>query len=247
VSFAGEPGRDDGSLPPVNIEIPDDARELARDVLAYHREQRARHRRERLSRFLGPFARAGLIRHGAVLPLIATCLAIALLAGAMLSVVTISPASAPTLGKYPGASATPTSSGANIVSSLPEDAVLLGGQYVQVRTLTSSVLVLIPPNCGCGDLAERVAAQGAEAHVAVYFVFFAGTSNGLAGMNSMTAQYGDGVARTVYDDSGLLYTDFQPGRLTALLVRKDATVDVRRTFPPGFDLGPALRALKGTH
>ena len=41
MSFASEPGRDDNGLPPVNIEIPDDARELARDVLAYHREQRA--------------------------------------------------------------------------------------------------------------------------------------------------------------------------------------------------------------
>ena len=34
MSFASEPGRDDNGLPPVNIEVPDDARELARDVLA---------------------------------------------------------------------------------------------------------------------------------------------------------------------------------------------------------------------
>ena len=40
MSFASGPGRDDGSLPPVNIVIPDDARELDRDVLAYRRELR---------------------------------------------------------------------------------------------------------------------------------------------------------------------------------------------------------------
>ena len=49
MSFS-EPGRDDGNLPPVNIVVPDDARELDRDVLAYHRELRARRRRQRLTR-----------------------------------------------------------------------------------------------------------------------------------------------------------------------------------------------------
>ena len=41
MSFASGPGRDDGGLPPVNIVIPDDARDLDRDVLAYRRELRA--------------------------------------------------------------------------------------------------------------------------------------------------------------------------------------------------------------
>ena len=52
MSFASEPGRDDGNLPPVNIVIPDDARELDRDVLAYRRELRAKRRRQRLVRLL---------------------------------------------------------------------------------------------------------------------------------------------------------------------------------------------------
>ena len=36
--------------PPLDIQIPDDARELERDVLAYHRELRAKRRRSRLRR-----------------------------------------------------------------------------------------------------------------------------------------------------------------------------------------------------
>src|ERR1700753_1719923 len=54
VSFASQPGRDDGNLPPVNVVIPDDARELDRDVLAYQREMRSRRRRDRLTRLFRP-------------------------------------------------------------------------------------------------------------------------------------------------------------------------------------------------
>ena len=55
MSFASDPGRDDGNLPPVNVVIPDDARELDRDVLAYRRELRARRRRQWLMRLFRPF------------------------------------------------------------------------------------------------------------------------------------------------------------------------------------------------
>ena len=54
VNAGGEPERDDFPLPPVDIEIPDDARDLARDVQAYHRERRAARRRRRLGRLHAP-------------------------------------------------------------------------------------------------------------------------------------------------------------------------------------------------
>ena len=76
--------------PPLDIQIPDDARELDRDVLAYHREQRALRRRQRLRRLAGPFA-----ARGSVMPLLASILAVCLVAGAMLSVATFSPATSP--------------------------------------------------------------------------------------------------------------------------------------------------------
>jgi len=75
---------------PLDIQIPDDARELDRDVLAYHREQRAKRRRNRLRQLGGPLA-----GHGAIMPLLASILAVCLVAGAMLSVATFSPATAP--------------------------------------------------------------------------------------------------------------------------------------------------------
>jgi hypothetical protein len=76
--------------PPLDIQIPDDARELDRDVLAYHRELRARRRRRRLRRLASPFS-----GQGAVLPVLASILAVCLVAGAMLSVATFSPPIAP--------------------------------------------------------------------------------------------------------------------------------------------------------
>jgi hypothetical protein len=82
------PGGDagwDGS--PLDIQVPDDARELERDILAYHREQRALRRRRRLRRVLP--GQAG------VMPLIASILAVCLVAGMMLSVFTISPTDGP--------------------------------------------------------------------------------------------------------------------------------------------------------
>jgi hypothetical protein len=81
---------------PLGIQIPDDARELDRDVLAYHREQRAQRRRSRLRRLAGPLG-----GHGTVMPLLASILAVCLVAGAMLSVATFSPATAPGVRTHP--------------------------------------------------------------------------------------------------------------------------------------------------
>ncbi len=80
----GEPERDDTGLPPVDIEIPDDARELDRDVQAYHRELRASRRRQRGRRLGLP----RLARDGIILPLLACCMILALITGTLLTVFT---------------------------------------------------------------------------------------------------------------------------------------------------------------
>ncbi len=73
--------------PPLDIQVPDDARELDRDVLAYHRELRAQRRRRWLRGLTGPIA-----GRGTLMPVLASILAVCLVAGAMLSVATFSPA-----------------------------------------------------------------------------------------------------------------------------------------------------------
>ncbi len=86
---------------PLDIQVPDDARELDRDVLAYHRELRAQRRRNRLRRLTRPFSGPAT-----VMPLLASILAVCLVAGAMLSVATFSPATAPADNKTRPPSAT---------------------------------------------------------------------------------------------------------------------------------------------
>jgi hypothetical protein len=97
VEVTVNPGWDE---PPLDVQVPDDARELDRDVLAYRRELRARRRRTRLRRLTSPFA-----GQGTILPLLASILAVCLVAGAMLSVATFSPASAPPDRPHPTAAA----------------------------------------------------------------------------------------------------------------------------------------------
>ena len=92
MNLGGDPERDDFGLPPVDIEIPDDARELDRDVQAYHRELRAQRRRLRARRLHGP-----LTRDGMVLPLLAGCLVLALISGTLLTLFSAGQADMPGL------------------------------------------------------------------------------------------------------------------------------------------------------
>lgn len=237
MSFS-EPGRDDSSLPPVNMVIPDDARELDRDVLAYRRELRARRRQQRLLRLFKPFRAHDPGGHATIIPLIAACLAIALVGGALLSVVTMSPASAPTLSS-PQASAQPTVSPSS-PSKLPTGTVQLNGQREPVRSLVTSTIAIIPANCGCGTALSRLATESVAAHVGLYF---AGTGATIPQLPSLTARYGDGAALAVADDDGVLSSAYHPAGLTVLLVFKDATADVVRNLSGDFQLTSVLRTL----
>jgi hypothetical protein len=239
VSFASEPGRDDGNPPPVNIVIPDDARELDRDVLAYHREKRARRRRQRLLRLFGPLRRREFGGQAAILPLIATCVALSMLAAAMLSVVAISPASAPTLTGPSRFFAGPLVQPSGL-TSLPAGTVRLDGRIEPVRSLASSALALVPAGCDCGPALSRLAGQATAAHVGLYFV---GAGAVIPQLAALIARFGGGTAEAVYDTGDVLTAAYRPVGLTVLLVYSDATAKVRRNLPPDFQLTPALRQL----
>jgi hypothetical protein len=236
VSFASEPGRDDGNLPPVNIVVPDDARELDRDVLAYRREMRAKRRRQRFLRFFQPFRTPELGGHAAFIPLIAICLAICVVGGALLSVATMSPASVPaTQGTaqavVPHGELTP----------LPAGTVQVAGRAQPVRSLTSSVIALIPANCDCGLALQRLAGQAIDAGAKLYF---AAGGQALAQLAGLTARFGDGTAVAVADSDGVLTADYRPSGLTVLLVFKDDAADVQRNLTADFQFTPLMRELR---
>jgi hypothetical protein len=244
LSFASEPERDDGSLPPVNIVIPDDARELERDVLAYRREMRVKRRRQRLLRLVQPFNRSSALGGpAAIVPLVALCLALALVGGALLSVVTMNPADAPVV------SSTPTSPqiGQTGLTVLPTGNVVVAGRSKPVRSLAGSVLALVPADCGCGQELDRLAGQAVAAGVPLYFV---GTGSAASSASSAqqlaaeTAQYGRNHAIAADDAEGVLAGAYRPDGLTVLLAYSTAKTEVRRHLGTAFQLGPQLSELK---
>ena len=239
MSFASEPGRDDGNLPPVNVVIPDDARELDRDVLAYRREQRIKRRRQRLMRLFRPFRLPESGGQAAIIPLIAACLAISLVGGALLSIFTMSPASAPTLNA-PRSSGQPTA-GRGALTALPTGTVQLNGRAVPVRSLVTATIALVPADCGCDAQLDRLAGQAVAARVGLYF---AGAGQVIPELPGLVARDGDGAALAAADDDNVLSGAYHPTGLTVLLVFRDANAEVFRGLSGSFQLTPTLRQLR---
>ena len=221
-----DPDRDDFGLPPVDIEIPDDARELDRDVQAYQRELRARRRRERASRLRGPLARDGM-----VLPLLAGCLILALVTSTLLIMFAADQTGMPVLPGHPATTSAapkqPTASSrpaGQINGPLPSGQVVIGRKAVPLRTLTTpaaAMLTLIPPDCQCATLLRQLGARAALAHVAVYLV---GTEDIMQQVFQLATQSGQSSARVAEDVGNVLGTTYGHSGMTAILVRPDGTV-----------------------
>jgi hypothetical protein len=262
VNNGGDPGRDDYGLPPVDIKVPDDARELDRDVLAYRRELRSLRRRMLARRLAGP-----LTRDGMVLPLLAGCLALTLLAATLLTVFTVGqgaigqgqgpvggPFTHPDFARSGAASPAAGGSGASLGPAigrpggpLPDTMVLVDGQPMHLADLTGQyviVLALIPPACKClRDLRQlTVQAQGGGAQT--YLVGVRGEN-----VSQLSDQVGLGAAHAVEDTEGLLPSLYRNSTmLTAVLVDKDGSVAHLVTDRHGFQMIKAqVHALVSGH
>ncbi len=258
VNVGGEPDRDDSGLPPVDIEIPDDARELDRDVQAYHRELRAQRRQMRIGRLHAPLTRDGL-----VLPLLAGFLAMVLISGVLLSVFTTgqtgqarpatsaSPTNAsigqaPATGQAPANQAPATSQPAPkqapaSTARLPAATIIVSGKFVPLSSLARAVLTLVPAGCQCTSALRQLRRRATAAQVTLYLV---GTGSDLARVRWLAARTGRPAAKVANDPDGVLATAYRPHGLTAVLVRFDGSVGpVLRDLRPASRLTRQLRAL----
>jgi hypothetical protein len=258
VNTGGDPGRDDYGLPPVDIKVPNDARELARDVQAYHRELRSQRRRLLARRLYGP-----LTRDGMVLPLLAGCLALTLLAATLLTVFTVGrgtiggpltrPGSPPPAAFRPatgrsGAPASPAPAPGEPGRPLPDAMVLVDGEPEHLVDLTGPnefavVLALIPPGCKCLRDLRQLARQAQGGGAQTFLVGIRGVD-----VTPLTSQVA--LARThAVEDSGdmlpPLYRDST--RLTAVLVRKDDSVAGVVQDQHGFRITAEVRAMASAH
>jgi hypothetical protein len=249
VNLGGEPERDDSGLPPVDIEVPDDARELDRDVQAYRRELRALRRRQRRMRLHAP-----LTRDGVVLPLLASCLVLALIAGTLLTVFTAGPG-----GGLPGRTTRPTTSArassrpatsppagpadspiATSARTLPDIAIRFGARQTPLRRLTPAVVALVPAGCGCATAIGQLVRQAKAARIRFVLVSAKGR---VAAARQLVAK-ALGPVHVAEDFTGALYSDYPPRGLTAVLAGRDDSVTEATSLSPNFRLTNQLNALQ---
>jgi hypothetical protein len=240
VNPGGEPERDDTGLPPVDIEIPDDARELDRDVQAYMRELRAERRRQHRRRL-----HIGLTRDGVILPLLACCLILALITGTLLTVFTATSdqlvpppgsgtstqkSSPPTATTSPPASPSASASVAGpgltpARARLSHVHVMLADKSVPLPHLWGIMLVLIPPRCRCTAAVSRLASIGVSTTAGAILVATSGTiteaQRYLAGLQARIAK---NVAVAI-DAQGKLQRAVPATRLTAVVISRTAAAD----------------------
>ena len=259
VNNGGYPGRYDYGLPPVDIKVPDDARELERDVQAYRRELRSLRRRMLARRLYGPLARDGM-----VLPLLAGCLALTLLAATLLTVFTVGqgaigqgqgpvggPFTHPNVARSGAASPAAGSSGASLGPAigrpggpLPDTMVLVGGQPRHLTDLTGPgeypvVLALIPPACNCLRDLRQLTMQANWGGAQTYLVGVRGEN-----VSQLSNQVGLGAAHAVEDTGGLLPALYRDSTmLTAVLVDKDGSVAHLVIDKHGFQIKAQVHAL----
>jgi hypothetical protein len=240
VDPGNDPGRDEYGLPPVDIQIPDDARDLDRDVHAYYRELRARRRRTRVQRFAGP-----LTRHGMVLPLVAACLALTLLTGTLLTVLAgrqVSPLpgrggsgsgrGAPGPGRRtPGPAQSAPASASPGPELLPNAQLAhLDGRPVGLRSLAPAVLAWVPSGCQtCGSVLRQLARRATQAHVRIYFV---GTDRAVQDLEGLIGPAGPRYSQKILNDTtGVLIYTYGPVGVTAIFAHRDDSVNVVRQLP----------------
>jgi len=243
VNAGGDPDRDDFGLPPIDIEIPDDARELDRDVQAYQRELRAMRRRQRAVRLRGP-----LTREGMVLPLLAGCLILALITSTLLIMFAADQTGMPDQSGHvaaPAAPKHPTASQAaagQINGPLPAGQIVVANQTISLSAVAGHnpvVLTLVPQDCQCASALRQLTAQAARAHVPVYLVAANGEQQQLP---ALAAQAGAGRAKLAEDTSNVLFRTYLRSGVTAILVRQDGSVASVARLPQA-NLETSLRQL----
>lgn len=240
----GEPERDDTGLPPVDIEIPDDARDLDRDVQAYRRELRAVRRRERRRRW-----HRSLGKEGVVLPLLACCLILALITGTLLTVFTAT--SNRSITGLPVTSAPSRTPEAEIVpiQTLPDAPIFVSGS-IPVDQLDQAMVMLVPAGCGCAGTFRWLAGVASKAGVPAYVTYAPGAElEAEQFYGQLDAQVRGSVSLAGATDNALSTAQVQAGipasQLTAILVGPNSAAAWAIRLSPRDNPSPLVRVLTG--
>jgi hypothetical protein len=252
VNQGGEPGHDDYGLPPVDIQIPDDARELDRDVQAYHRELRALRRHERSNRWRAPLRQGSMI-----VPLIAGCLVLAMVAGMVLTMFSANPnlsgftdqrnAGGDTrqTGQVHRSSAPTVAPSSSPAAQLPRGKIRVAGRLVGLRGLAATALAIVPANCPCAAMIAQLLAQARSASVTVYLIGRRGVSE--AELKNLAPPSAKGTAVIALDANDALKSIARPSGPTIVFVDSHGAMTVEPQRSSRFHLQHALQKLQQAH
>jgi hypothetical protein len=231
--------QDDYGLPKVDVVVPDDARELDRDVIAYRRELRQQRRRERWQRVCRPFT-----RYGIAAPFIASAVLIALISGILMTV--ISPGPNPRMVQVPPTGPQRLRPG-DVGGGLPAGEVIFRQKRVPVSELVNvaGVVLVVPRECGCDAAAQGVIRQAGAQRLQVWLVADDRTDKDDRDVSRLADGTAPGAALVADDPDRVLSSTYRTTGLTAVLVRTDRTVrNVLRGLQVGRDVTVELRSLQ---
>lgn len=209
---------DDG-LPEIDVEIPDDIRELDRDIQAYHRELRRQRRQEFLRRVVPGIGRLG--PYGVLAPVVAAALIVTAVLGSVMSLLGPRPPSAVRGAGSPGESAV-AGNGPGVGSALPNTPVSVDGIHTRLSSVRSAVVVTLPQNCRCSGSVDSLVSRARSAGVAVYLSGRHADTDAAAARDGRYPRVLDGAQQALADR-------YRPSGLSAVLVGRDGKVtDVLR-------------------
>jgi len=221
-----------------HLVVPDDARELARDVQAWQREERWLRRRRRLERML--FTRRWH-DHGISGPIVALILVGVALLGATISLLTprvVHPPTPPVELRLAAPIAAPGTAG----GLLPEASLTADTGEVDARDLRPGVIAIVPAGCSCRAAVATLARDAATNALRIYLVGTSAQAGEIADLAKSTAPT---VVQPLVDSSGALVSAYQPKGLTVVPIHADGVTEPAvRDYTGDPSLGRVLLDLK---
>jgi hypothetical protein len=243
--------------------VPDDARELARDVEAWRREERWRRRRERVERLSVPIprrwrapadqpatqqvgepgdgrSRARRRSPGATIPIIALMVVAVALFAATATLVTTR-GNPPTRPPVPLRLAAPSAAPGSPGGLLPDATLTTETGATAARDLRPGVIGIVPAGCDCRNAVDALARRAATNALPLYLI---GASAQRDDLDKLMAVSPPNV-HALIDESGAFDAAYAPAGLTVVPVHADGvTAAAIRDFTPQTSLGPVLASLK---
>lgn len=218
--------------------VPDDPRELDRDLEAWKREERWRRRKQLFERIA--FSSGRRERGVSGLFIVAVLVVVAML-GATASILAMRGTKGPaalTALELAAPVAPPGTPG----GLLPNAVLSTGSTTISARELRPAVVALVPVGCDCS---KAVAALTREAAVSNVPVDLVGSSTQAHQLDQLVSETSPARARAFIDSKGDLIAAYAPTGLTVVPVYADGvTESVVRDYTAQTSLGATLAELK---